>query len=801
MLTQRCLWCDETVPLSQALVHLTITHGFDTRSIQVITEQLAKVAAQEHQGFWCSYCGALLPSNEVDYDIAPLPLDHLKHCPYITMVAVMLSYPVWYKRPYQPNVWPTTAEVERAYQSLHLKLMQFNVSHSDTVDTLGAAYEPLVECGLYMLSDPKFLEHARHTCLLCHRVYFTEWAFVQHVKTHDFRQMDTMLCLHRLQMRCSTHCQFCDSPAHNPQLEHRCPTLVNLATFLTHGSPESYGPGHRYLEVHTDTRPDEGTGNQGIRSSEKQKTQNGQVTGIDKILQTVTGRSPDDDRKIGASKRGQPECTSSRTPIPDPCESGTGQSLATDAGRDTKMARLQQGNSIASSAGSPHAGNLATTSVDLGQVITSGCSLERGRTDAADHQRWPDAISSMGRINKDIEADQRGEDEHSRGGEMCGDSMPVGPGPQHNVEVPCPDQEQGKSGQSGALVMAGLQSQSTGGLVRGASTLLSRHLAVGSLSGPATDLREISAGQTNPATPELRVVRILLNHKNLCYANSLIICLAWAAILMGGIDLGDWPLGGYELFRTLTAMSGMPINLATFQPFLWLFNTGPNYGWTIADLDIQNDVSEFAFWLLSRTQPRFVHCQWASQLLRQGHIEEQNGTERGSQHGPILIPIHDPSLRHCNLQTLINAWHDDSGLCRSAEKVGHVVVLSISRFLPETQTKNTQLIEITHTVRFPYFTQDGDAVNFQDMMVCGLIYHLGATPITGHYRAVLNCGHRWLDYEDGQLPDSMTQLSARIQTNVVMVWLKPLQTILDRTTIDHLRPAPHADEEDARIVD
>ena len=168
---------------------------------------------------------------------------------------------------------------------------------------------------------------------------------------------------------------------------------------------------------------------------------------------------------------------------------------------------------------------------------------------------------------------------------------------------------------------------------------------------------------------------------------------------------------------------------------------------------------------------------------------------------PILIPIHDPGLSHSNLQTLINAWHDDSGLCRSAEKVGHIVVLSISRFLPETHTKNTQLIEISQTVRFPYFTHDGDAVSFQDMMVCGLIYHLGATPITGHYRAVLNCGHRWLDYEDGQLPDSMIQLSARIQTNVVMVWLRPLKPTLDRTTIDHLHPAPPADEEDARIVD
>ena len=75
----------------------------------------------------------------------------------------MLSYPVWNKRPYQPNVWPTTAEAERAYQCLHLKLMQFNVSPSDNLDTLGAAYEPLVECGLYMMSDPKFYGTGKDT--------------------------------------------------------------------------------------------------------------------------------------------------------------------------------------------------------------------------------------------------------------------------------------------------------------------------------------------------------------------------------------------------------------------------------------------------------------------------------------------------------------------------------------------------------------------------------------------------------------------------------------------------------------
>ena len=126
--------------------------------------------------------------------------------------------------------------------------------------------------------------------------------------------------------------------------------------------------------------------------------------------------------------------------------------------------------------------------------------------------------------------------------------------------------------------------------------MLSRHLAVGAMSGPTTIIGEVSTGQADSATTDLKVVRILLNNRNLCYVNAFIICLAWAAILMGGIELYDWPIGGFELFRTLTAMSGVPINLASFQPFLWLFQTGPCHGWTISDLEIQNDVTEFGHW-------------------------------------------------------------------------------------------------------------------------------------------------------------------------------------------------------------
>ena len=472
LLTQRCIWCDEAVPLTQALVHLTITHGFDTRAIQVITDQLAAVAAQDHQGYWCSFCGALLPSTEVDFDIEALPLDHLKFCPYITMVAVMLSYPVWYKRPYQPDVWPTTTEVERAYQSMHLRLMQFNVSNSDTLDTLGAAYDPLVECGLYMLSDPKFLDHARHTCLICHRLFFTAWAFVQHVKSHDYRQMDTMLCLHRLQQRCSTHCQFCDAPAHNPQLEHRCPTLVNLATFLAHGSPESYGPGNRYLENNSDQRPDEGTGHQ-HRCTEIQKTKNQQLSSLDPLHQQEPKRPSDDDCQADASERVELECTAAGTSVSDPCESGTRQSDSLDASRDKAVACLQQRDPTSPSLGGPHARDPASTCRDPGQGFTTRCSVEGGRTDAPDHQGGTDAIPSMGCIYKDFEADQRKQDEHPGGSESSGQLVATSPGPHHNTAVPGSHQEQREPRQSSTMVMAGLQSQSTGSMGRGASSLLS----------------------------------------------------------------------------------------------------------------------------------------------------------------------------------------------------------------------------------------------------------------------------------------------------------------------------------------
>ena len=67
---------------------------------------------------------------------------------------------------------------------------------------------------------------------------------------------------------------------------------------------------------------------------------------------------------------------------------------------------------------------------------------------------------------------------------------------------------------------------------------------------------------------------------------------------------------------------------------------------------------------------------------------------------------------------------------------------------------------------------DGN-VHFHLYEICGLVYHLGHSPNTGHYRAVLRSNDRWLDYDDGTLPVPLQDLTDTICNNVVMIWLIP----------------------------
>jgi hypothetical protein len=235
-------------------------------------------------------------------------------------------------------------------------------------------------------------------------------------------------------------------------------------------------------------------------------------------------------------------------------------------------------------------------------------------------------------------------------------------------------------------------------------------------------------------------------------------------------------MGGFELFRSVTTASVLPLNLLIFQPFLWLLTDG----WTITDMDRQQDVAEFAHWFLLRTKPLFVNCEWVARFLRDG-LENDPSVRHEQGHRFGLISLHiNPQLDTCSLQHLIELWHDYLGLCRAASKERRVILLHLSRFLPNLDHKCNQRVIFSNTVTFPCFIGDSADFHFKQYLVCGFVFHLGASPHSGHYRAAVRYRNQWLLYEDGTIPEKHVDLPDMALRNSVLFWLLPVDGISGR---------------------
>jgi len=267
-----------------------------------------------------------------------------------------------------------------------------------------------------------------------------------------------------------------------------------------------------------------------------------------------------------------------------------------------------------------------------------------------------------------------------------------------------------------------------------------------------------------------------MNPGNICFANAFVVCQAWVTILAGAMDPTWWPLGGFELFRSVTTASVLPLNLLIFQPFLWLLTDG----WTITNMDRQQDVAEFAHWFLMRTKPLFVNCEWVARFLRDG-LENEPSVRHEQGHRFGLISLHiNPQLDTCSLQHLIELWHDYLGLCRAASKERRVILLHLSRFLPNLDHKCNQRVIFSNTVTFPCFIGDSADFHFKQYLVCGFVFHLGASPHSGHYRAAVRCRNQWLLYEDGTIPEKHVDLPDMALRNSILFWLLPVDGISGR---------------------
>ena len=259
----------------------------------------------------------------------------------------------------------------------------------------------------------------------------------------------------------------------------------------------------------------------------------------------------------------------------------------------------------------------------------------------------------------------------------------------------------------------------------------------------------------------------MMNPGNVCYANSCLIGLTWITVLMGMLDSSHWP-DGHEVILAMVTNSWLPLSLAHHMPFLRLLDSG----WSLGDLNIQQDAADFLHWLLLRLQPDFIDCSWSASHLRTiGFDELRDGTEKGGKHSLIQISLRDPESKFCSLQSMIDAWHDPLGLCRCSLQVGTVLILQISRYL-DMRPKCTQTIDFDATVPFPIFDAAGNT-HFYPFDIAGCIIHFGATPTTGHYRTALATETGWMVYEDDALPDFYAQLPADFRSNIILFFLTP----------------------------
>ena len=732
LLTQRCLLCDIVIPLNCARTHIRVAHNFDLKCLEVIIDQLAACAAQTHFDHWCTFCGQLLPYDLHDDNLTPCPEQHLKECDYIALVAMLLSYPVWYKKPYMPDEWPTVDEVERGSHETHLQLMQFNALPSDQMDALGKSYEQLAACGFFMMSDPKFHERLSYQCLMCERRFFSPWRMFEHLQSHNYRQLDTFMCSHRLHLRCQQPCQFCTLPQHLAPLGEHCLPLFHLAVYLCNG--RRFGSGQRYLEQHLACRSDESTGPQprGRKTGRKtqDRAQGQQQEEQQDYPQNIVRRFGGNGDQVGVENGGEPTAFASGSSIQTSSSTGPRLDVDSDAGQHPLLAQRLPGHTSATStsgASTLHPGGASAQPV---QGHFHGSAVDRMPTAELDRLGKQHAVSPMGSFGSHDEAGQEYNSEDGRGQDLA----------------------------------------------RNQTSLLSCHLAVGEDLNPTTRNREEQPGQEHPSPERQRIVRILMNPGNICFANAFVVCQAWVTILAGALDPMWRPMGGFEFFRSVTTASVLPLNLLIFQPFLWLLTDG----WTITDMDRQQDVAEFAHWFLMRTKPLFVNCEWVARFLRDG-LEDEPSVRHEQGHRFGLISLHiNPQLDTCSLQHLIELWHDYSGLCRAASKERRVILLHLSRFLPNLDHKCNQRVIFSNTVTFPCFIGDSADFHFKQYLVCGFVFHLGASPHSGHYRAAVRCRNQWLLYEDGTIPEKHVDLPDMALRNSVLFWLLPVDGISGR---------------------
>ena len=776
MLAHRCLICQEPVELSHIQAHLVVHHQITADKLKYLTHQLSAVFAQlSLEEERCDWCNDLLPTYLDAEDVLRVdPYAHLQKCPLISQLALLLMHPRWSKPALQSLTWASQEQIAETRRLHELKNWQFNVS---TSDTLGLSLELTAQCGLQMMEDVMFAEMMKFKCLLCGKAFFYHQHMTKHLNTeHNFLQYQTYLCYHRLALRCQEPCQFCGLKQHSAQ----CPTLLNLAVFLLNGYGIRGRGRHRCgvqdLGQLVDESPDGQPWHFATIRQRQQKTQERSKGSQNQISIGFDDSSANghigQSLSSGLEARGHHQQPPPGEPVFAPFCTGRREHSPPDAGHQQGLAPTD-GEAGTSQApfGGHHDDRIGASASDVDEGHADGSTVSglQELPPCEGRPRQDDAVPPMEPSETLPRTDGPTQSSDCRSPQEPSEHPEVVGRPSGHSALPQPEEVERRSSSSAIDPMdmdSGVPHQSR--TVASSGPIgLSQFLAAHPSTSSTTRDGQISACKADPEDTVICIPIFSNSTGTACFANVVVISLAWMALLANGDDSSQW-VHGFELLRNIFNANHRLMDLPKFGPFVWLLLGD----WSVESFQAQHDVCEFAIYILHIMQPQFLHCSWVTRPARLAPGDDIMPSEKGSRYTPVQLAYADHTSDSCQLQTLIDLWNDRQGLCRAIEEVGFQLILMLDRYNPETQTKCQQKIGISNNrVRFPCFhNSDGD-VGYDIFEICAIIYHLGNSPLSGHYRTALRYQQHWMIYDDGKVPDRVCELPDNVMRNCVMFWL------------------------------
>ena len=496
-LATRCLLCQEAVDLQCIHAHLRVFHQVEPERVWYMVQQLCQVYANlMMEGAHCEWCRELMPSYFTDDELQYDPEEHLKSCPMMTQMALLLMMPRWSKPMLPLHTWPRQEDIAENHRLLELRIWQHN---ADPSDTYGMSLDIIAKSGLDFAQDAWIADGLMYRCLICAQSFFIPTVFARHLHTeHNTMQTKTLMCLHRLEQTCLTPCQFCGQNEHSST----CIPLLNLAIFLINGQGlRRYGGSGLYgqnLGQSVDRGSIEGPRHHREQSTdieqEAQRGQGGQQRQEQACQQASLGndvgaKRPDDQHgQTGIETRRHLKYSPTRVGVrASSCARGR-FSASTLVDEEPGVAQGTENYPPA-----PHIGGLDDDGLGGAphQVSQRGHgfrSLSSVYPAEFDHQGEDNAVPALGCESIPTDTQQRSASTTGTGPEIPDQYPPIDGGQRGHASISCTQENPGflTIFSANTLAMDGEHASHSGAVERDSQSVLSQHLATHTCQPQAT---------------------------------------------------------------------------------------------------------------------------------------------------------------------------------------------------------------------------------------------------------------------------------------------------------------------------